>query len=385
MSHIHVCLVSEQTVPNILGIYHFKPDKVIFCTTERMENKKRRDAIINSLKLYGLDYSNAHEKIVADQDCLEDCELKFNEIAKKYKNDKLIINLTGGTKIMVLGAYNVLNKFAEQMIYTPIPKNEFVVVYPRESTCKSPVALNLRLSVEAYVTAYGVKVKNSNKIEQLKSNAKKNENLCKWMVQNYKDIQDILIGFYENLKDHRDDKNYRLRMKYTPKKQHERDFLKKLDMTEGNIDKTLVKHEIRFLTGDWLSDYCFNEISGLSVDDCVTGIKLVSSQGADNEFDVMFTKDNALYIVECKSLKQKHDKDADILYKISALQDDFGLRVDGFLVSTARNIIDIRGNIKEHILRRSKQCKTNVIHPDEINQFSIWIKNHLKGLGGKLD
>jgi len=26
----HICLVSDQTIPNILGIYHFKPDRVIF-------------------------------------------------------------------------------------------------------------------------------------------------------------------------------------------------------------------------------------------------------------------------------------------------------------------------------------------------------------------
>ena len=84
MSQIHVCLVSDQTIPNILGIYHFKPDRVVFCTTERMEAEKRTDAIIDALKLYGLDYSNTHERVQVDQDCLEDCESKFkNEIAQK--------------------------------------------------------------------------------------------------------------------------------------------------------------------------------------------------------------------------------------------------------------------------------------------------------------
>src|SRR3989338_1956704 len=347
MSRIHVCLVSEQTIPNILGIYHFKPERVVFCTTERMEQEKRTDAIINTLKLYGLDYSgsNLHDRIKVDQDCLKDCELKFkNEIVQKYGKDKLTVNLTGGTKIMVLGAYNVFKDAAEQMIYTPIPKNEFLVVYPQGGDCKSPVSLNLRLSVEAYVTAYGIKVKNSNKIEQLKSNALKNKDLCEWMAQNYKDIEGLLIKFYEHLKGYRDDKCFQL------------------------------------MTGDWLSGLCFNEICKLSVDDCVTEIKLISSKGMDNEFDVMFTKDNALYIVECKSLKQEHDKDADILYKISSLQHDFGLRVKGFLVSTARTIISDKGGIEENVIKRAEQCKSQVIHPDEIKNFSIWIKNYVNGL-----
>ena len=193
MSHIHVCLVSEQTIPNILGIYHFKPDKIVFCTTERMENKKRADAIINALKLYDLDYSKIHEKVIVDQDCLEDCEAKFTtEVVSKYKDKKLIVNLTGGTKIMVLGAYNVFKDFAEQMIYTPIPKNEFITVFPKEGNCKPPMPLNLRLSVEAYVTAYGVNVKNAHKLNKLKSNASNRENTCKWMIQNYQIIENLL-------------------------------------------------------------------------------------------------------------------------------------------------------------------------------------------------
>jgi hypothetical protein len=373
--------VSDQTIPNILGIYHFKPVRVVFCTTERMENEKRADAIIGALKLYGLDYSNAHEKVRVDQDCFEDCESKFkNEIALKYKDKKVIVNLTGGTKIMVLAAYNVFKEIAEQMIYTPIPKNEFITVFPKEGNCKSAVPLNLRLSVEAYVTAYGVNVKNQNKIEQLKSAALKNKELCRWMIQNYMGIEDILGEFYGWLSGQRDEKKYMLKADYIPKKQEEIELLRRLGVDRKSINKTFLKNEIRFLTGDWLSDFCFNEISELTVDDCVTGIELVSPKGTNNEFDVMFTKDNALYIIECKSLKQKHDKDADILYKISSLQHDFGLRVKGFLASTARNILDNSNNIKDSTLRRAKQCNTDVIHPDEIKDMAKWIKNNVKGL-----
>jgi hypothetical protein len=375
--------VSDQTIPNILGIYHFKPEKVIFCTTERMEQEKRTDAIINTLKLYGLDYSslNIHDRIKVDQDCLEDCEAKFkNEIALKYKNKKIITNLTGGTKIMVLAAYNVLKDVAEQMIYIPIPKNEFITVSPKEGTCKSPVPLNLRLSVAAYVTAYGVKLKNYDKIEQLKSNALNNAQLCRWMIQNYMGIEDILGEFYGWLKDRRDEKKYVLKADYIPKKQQEMEFLKRLGINGKSINKTFLKSEIRFLTGDWLSNFCFNEICKLDVDDNVTGIELISPKNTDNEFDVMFTKDNALYIVECKSLKQKHDKDADILYKISALQHDFGLRVNGFLVSTARSILDNTGKVKDNINRRAEQCKSKVIHPDKIYNLNDWVRSYVKGL-----
>ncbi|MBI4843630.1 MAG: DUF1887 family protein [Nitrospirae bacterium] len=383
MSHIHVCLVSDQPIPNILGIYHFKPDKVIFCSTDKMEKLGKVDDIINTLKLYGLDYSQRLERIIVDQDCLEDCETRFaNDIAQKYIDHELIVNLTGGTKIMVLAAYNVFKDMAEQMIYTPIPKNEFLTVFPRTGECKSPETLDLRLSVQAYITAYGVKVSNSHNLDKLKSNASNREVICKWMIQNYQGIENLLSEFYKALTEARSKKReaFLLNMDCQLRSQQEKELMRMFNIPEERIEKSLTRDDILFLTGDWLSDFCYNEIKKLPVDDCVTGIVLISPKGTNNEFDVMFTKDNAFFIVECKSLKQIHDKDADILYKISALQHDFGLRVNGFLVSTARSILDVAGNIKDSTNRRADQCKSKVIHPDEIYNFREWIKSYVKGL-----
>lgn len=383
MNHIHVCLVSEQTIPNILGIHHFKPDKVIFGTSEKMEQQKRTDAIINTLKLYGLDYSpeNKHERILVDQDCFDDCETKFSGIAKQYKDAEIIVNLTGGTKIMVLGAYNSFKSTAKRMIYTPIPKNEFITIHPKDDSCKAAEHYWLKVSVRGYVTAYGVMIKNHKKMEKLKCLAESNKDLCKWMAYNYQAIENLLFEFYKNLHKHRSDNKFKLKIEYSLKRPEEREFLNRLGMVSGKIEKTLSTNEIRFLTGDWLSDYCFNEIAALPVDDCVTGIELTSPKGVDNEFDVMFTKDNALYIVECKTLQpSKDEKYQDFLYKISALQQDFGLRVDGFMLSTARNILSDKGEIRDNILNRANHCKTKVIHPDDIANVGMFIKNNIKGL-----
>lgn len=380
MNRIHVCLVSEQTVPNILSIHHFKPEKIVFCTTDKMEKQKRTDAIINTLKLYDMNYKDTHERIIVDQDCLDDCEIKFSEAARRYSNDEVVINLTGGTKIMVLGAYNSFKSIAKQMIYTPIPKNEFITVFPKDDSCKKPFSYNLKLSVEAYVTAYGVKIENTNKLKDIKEKALNNKDLCSWMAKNYKDIECLLKILFTQLQNARDKNSFDIDTDYNPKSKADKELLNKLGMKNNTIKKRLSKDEIRFLTGDWLSNYCYNEISALSVDDVVTEIELISPKGAKNEFDVMFTKDNALYIVECKSLSSKEEQYQDFLYKISALQQDFGLRVNGFMISTTRDILDNKGEIKPHIKKRAEQCSTNIIHPDEISNVSEFIKTHVKGL-----
>ncbi len=382
MQNIHICIVSEQTIPNILSIYHFKPDRLIFLTTERMEAEKRTDFILNALKIYGLDYTaiDKHERVKMNQDSFEECQSKIAEIVNKHKDDKMVVNITGGTKIMSLAAYECFRDRVGHIIYIPIPKNEFITIKPKDDKDGAITPLELRVSVEAYVTAYGVKVRNKNKLENLKNLAKNNESLSQWMVENYTEIENLLRKLYVDLCGHRDDKNFPYKLNYELRNAKEAEFLEKIEIRGETKIKTLLKEEIRFLTGDWLSTYCFNVISNLNVDDCATEIELESSKGVSNEFDVMFTKDNALYIIECKTLGTREEKYSDFLYKISALQQEFGLRVRGFLVSTSRDILDKNNQIKDNVIKRGKQCFTDIVHPNEIIDLGGFIKSKIRGL-----
>lgn len=50
------------------------------------------------------------------------------------------------------------------MIYIPIPKNEFIIPFPKKSPGK-PTELALRLSAVHYLTAYGLDVVNKAKLK----------------------------------------------------------------------------------------------------------------------------------------------------------------------------------------------------------------------------
>lgn len=155
---------------------------------------------------------------------------------------------------------------------------------------------------------------------------------------------------------------------------NEKELLTRLEFAEraGNHSRQLNKSEIGFLTGGWLEEFCFNtvsELKGHGVDDVMIGIPIKSSQGTDNEFDVMFTSENTLYFIECKSLYQEHDQNTDVLYKLGALQRDFGLRVESFLVTTSPYILNDAGNIKVHVLARAEQFKTEVVIPSQVIHF----------------
>ena len=373
--HVHICLVSEQTIPNVFGIYHFKPDKVIFYTTEAMEDKGMTDCIINTLKIYGLDYSRGdqHERIIVNQDSFRDCKLKMEDSIRCVENKHITVNLTGGTKLMMLAAYNVFEDLARELMYIPINSNEFVAISSDEEKKEQ---LELRLSVEAYVTAYGAEIANRGKLDRSKDMAREHKGLCEWMINNYKAIEGILEYFSNRLRNKRGSRE-EVPFKvdnYSPNAS-EKELLKRVGFSETSFEKRLNRHEIRFLTGDWLSEFCFNEIEKLDVDDCALEVHLKKGN-RNNEFDVLFVKNNAMYIIECKTLAQGHDKGTDILYKIRALQREFGLRVRGFLVSTAeKNIICSKTRkIKNSLRERAEAFNTTIIHPDNIKELHKVVK-----------
>ena len=156
-----------------------------------------------------------------------------------------------------------------------------------------------------------------------------------------------------------------------------------------NINGEIAKHEFEFLTGGWLERFCFNELyelkeQGIFNDIGINARVRNASKGkeAENEFDVLFTYNNNLYMVECKSLNQGHDSETDILYKISALQADLGrLTTKSFLASTAsENIMDKNNpaEIKETLVKRAKLLNCSIIMPSDLINFKEQIKRELR-------
>jgi hypothetical protein len=381
MSHIHVCLVSDQTIPNILGIHHFSPDNVLFVSTSDMEKKNKVKHMLQALMQIGLNYGNRFQKIVVQEDSLLDCKKKLDEWITGREGSEFTVNLTGGTKIMSIAVYEYFKDYGSKMIYIPLGHNEFIMPFPKRAS-NTATPLTLRLKVADYLAAYGLSVTNEKKLAENHANAECRKNLTEWIVRNYDAIKFLLERFGEKLRKHRDDKGgYFWNTSYLPQNDQEKELFTKAKFfyDNGSYQKQLNRSEIIYLTGGWLEEYCYNEIAcfkGKGIDDVVIGI-IPETNGRKNEFDVMFTKDNALYTVECKSLDQNDDMKADALYKIAALQKEFGLRVESFFVSTSPHIMK-EGKIKPSIEARAAQFKTTVITPNEVVSFSKILAEKLK-------
>ena len=383
MKSIHVCLVSDQTIPNILTIHEHRPAELLFITTAAMEKKMKVEATLSCLQSLGLTWDDGRiHRVTVQEDSLLDSHRKLDEWVTGRESSEFVVNLTGGTKIMSIAAYEFFKEYGAIMRYIPLHKNEYLSTFPKRLG-NAAVPLPLRLGVKHYLLAYGLTITNEKSVRTAASEAVSRRELTAWIVTEYGNIKPLLERFSEKLRKQRDNRDgFDWSTSYQPGNSQEKELLDRLGFIHNGIEfrRHLSKSEIIYLTGGWLEEYCYNAIHGLKgcgIDDVVTGVKIMNALKRDNEFDVMFTRDNALFTVECKSLDQNDDPGAGALYKIAALQKEFGLRVRSFFVSTSPHILR-NGLLKPAIAARAEQFSTIVIKPDDVVNFASRLKEELK-------
>jgi hypothetical protein len=408
-----VCLISEQTIPNILTILHFRPQYILFISTQSMEAKNKVNAIKKCLTNYSYHWEQ-DKTIIVDPNSINDCQQTLQQWEQSIdRNDyDFIINLTGGTKIMSIAVYEYFKNTDAQIIYIPIPHNYFITLSPIKCINKNKNNIDIRLKVDDYLYAYNIDIKNHELLQQNQEKALSRFNKTNYIYSNYDNLKPFLNVLYAKLKNLQSTNKQafnRIKHKKTAKislsissdivnnnvLQLFNDWALQYEEHNSNILITAEfnKDLYHYFIGGWLEEYVFNilyELKSEGITDVCLNLFLRSPKGAKNEFDVMFTYKNALYFVECKSLDQEHDKEQEILYKTGALQSDFGLNIKSFLTTQSENIYESPANtqnnqittnqsenivstsqrsIKPSIQTRAKQMRTTILPLAQIDNL----------------
>lgn len=352
MNNVLVSLVSTQTIPNVLFIKEMEKRiedirMYLFVSTEKMEDTGKTDFIIQGSHIK----KSKTEIIKVVEDSMEDINSKLIEFAKEKLSDEdnLIVNLTGGTKIMSIGVYNFFKERKSTIYYLPINKNIYKQIFP--SLKHREHKLNFRISLKDYLISYGIKIKSKDINKALKSR-KYTESLFREFLNNEIDTEII-----DELRKERNKKEIRLGEKI-------KSFLEEIKFDiekEGSINKK----DINYLTGGWLEEYGYNLVRGhIQLDDDKIGLNVqISHDKTQNEFDVMFVHENILYVIECKTALKDGGRNLlnDTLYKLSALNKNFGLNVRGYLFTLDRNLRGPEGEIKKDYQNRSDLLKVTLV------------------------
>jgi len=311
-----VSLVSDQTIPNVLFIKTIPEyDDYIFITTKLMKERQKTQAICNAT---GIKYGKKNEITVLESNV----ENITQKIASFYNaKNGYVVNITGGNKLIFLSVYNFFNILNIPIYYKPIDENSFIGL----NQGKKAIKINHKLTVKQYLNAYNI------------------------------DYEKINTEFF-------------------PKKALNKilkDF-EKSDFKINDFIKDKPTEQKLFFTGGWFEQFCYHKIKDtlmLSENEIEINVEVFhfgkkNRNTNDNEFDIIFVKNNQLYVVEAKvSIGNKKTNELTInqvLFKLSALNKNFGLRSHAYIFTLA-DIYAENHNFTEDLQRRLKILSINTI------------------------
>ena len=340
-----VSLISEQTIPNVLFIKQFGVvDKYIFITTERMENEdngNRREWILRACNID----DNKQQKIEVNAEDKIDVEEKLSKVDFSGF-ERIIVNITGGTKMMSIAAYEFFNKNYPdaELWYKPIDKkDEFHICNNPNKTLK----INYNLTVKEYLEACGI-------FEDRYTFKKPvfDESYCLNFYQSY-NTNSKIRELTEKIRNtfRANDAPFSKKMKNEKEIDLSADvelleIKTELNSIDFPLDKDtfLLKNKMEFLTGGWFEEYVYYKVkkeNNLSENSISLGVKLDPKSNdkerlkyfANNDLDVVYVKNNEFYVIECKTNIKDKGLFTETVYKMAALRKYFGLSVKSILAT----------------------------------------------------
>jgi hypothetical protein len=375
--NILCCLLSDQHVPNLLSVHHFRPDHLVLVESAAMCKRKVAAHFLTALTMGGLDYEGRHDvEPLEAEDSLEAVRRTLREAYGKHPSANWIANLTGGTKPMSIATYEFFRALQGRLVYTNVARPAQLL----DIDTAHPEECRHRLTIKEFLAGYGFESrKDDRKIAEAEERARQAWE-CSRVLAEHVAAEDLLtLG---------DTDRNTARNKGWPlapgqlrpaNEQVARSLADTFRLTPGDgnsLTGKLSKHDAQFLTGGWLEVFLWGLIGkhadALGVWDVRLGLEVVrSGDVSGNDFDVAFMHNYGLEMIECKSGAQEHDPGSDILYKVEAVTRQFrALRVKSYLATTGTNVLDRENRIKPAIANRAAIYNCRIVTADDIRQLA---------------
>jgi hypothetical protein len=388
---IMICLISGQHIPNLLSIRSEDPvpDRLVLIVTPWMKFKEKHHQLLKALAAGGLDYESRHEiKDLKREDSTTEIYELLHTIQRDHLKDELILNLTGGTKPMCIGAYEFSKEKHLRTLYVPEGNQH----QAKDLLGDSSIDLKHKISTAEFLEGYGFSILNFHNLKRSEEWAKELFELAALLTANSENHGlRVMLGKIQNFMEEKirndrkgwnneglilsEDSNIFLDNESLRTEIASRFGLKtRDDVFLGSLDK----HKVEFLAGKWLEVFVWGMLNPFVADERVWDLNLGARigkdlPGEDNELDVTFMMNQSLCIVECKTGGQEYDPAGkDVLYKIEAIKSGLGaIRIKTYLATTSNNVIDPqKGGIREVLLRRADIYECKIIPGDRLRELA---------------
>ncbi|MCX7957434.1 MAG: DUF1887 family CARF protein [Deltaproteobacteria bacterium] len=328
MKRIHICLVSEQPIPNMIPVFmnQFFPDWIILIYTREMKAQSQR--LKNIFSKYNIEVS----EILTDPFDYRATGRVIEKIRNVCSKDELILNITCGTKMMSLGAFEAFVKgdtSNHKVVYVDTINRKVKTIFPQTNAFEFENVIRF----EDYLYSYGYKC----------SQYKKETNLileCGKIINDY--IRSVL-----SCTTVRSSQQYFWQI-------FPRELYSKI-MKEYNY-------------GFWLEAFVYYMVFNFlqTEDNLRFNVVIKRSNDVSNELDVAFVYFNRLYIIECKT-----GTDSNVTYKLNSISNTMGRQFCKAMYVSTKTYSDI-------VLKRAEMSNIKYVHKDMILNFerilAEWVK-----------
>ncbi|MDH7604081.1 MAG: DUF1887 family CARF protein [Melioribacter sp.] len=296
------CLVSRQSMANVLPVFMFRPNNVILFSTpeeKRSADNLQKLFLSKSISVKRIDGLNAYDfinfkKIVSEE--------LYNSIGET------ILNITGGTKLMALAAYEAFAEKNKRIIYCDTEHQHIITLLPDYKIEN----LKAEITIKDYLLSYGYHIKETKDI----SIVSKFYPLFDFILKNK--LMQEFISFFKKIRETHIEDYPKKNLDSFNKNFH---ISKNFDTYTFHFDpknrKSFSLTSSQYKLGDWLEYYIYYILKEKYKLNPLTGVKIVSAENVENEIDVLVLKDYKLYNYSCKSGKADNQYD---LFQLETLR-----------------------------------------------------------------
>jgi hypothetical protein len=369
VTRLHIQLVSAQLAGNLIPALMERPEHAALIVTPAMAGQAR---LLRKLEeeagIAVRTFENAPD---ADLPRLHEFALEVLEGLPAA--DEVVLNLTGGNKLMALGFLEMLRDSVHRRIYTDTAHGRLEYLPEGSEQAEAPTPLTSVLDVPISLRAQGFRYHGAvSADEHWQREAGERKQVAKKLAEVARDHGDFL-GALNAIASRSLDGEGRLvahdqafdeppRGRWATNLGWLRD--EGLLDWEGGAEVTFLDEErTRFLNGIWLEEYVYHRLRDEGVDDVALGVRGTweGTDKATNELDVVAVHANRLLVVECKTLRHGRDGAADDqqLYKLDSIGDNLrGFFGSSWMVSARPPTDGMRERARQHRIR--------LIGPDEL-------------------
>lgn len=333
---IHIAIVSEQILANLIPALMDRPDKVLLVASDDMKRRKLDTHLARLLERDGISIERHDNAPDVGMKQIHEYAIRLrDDLVDRHADSEIVLNATGGTKPMSFGFVEVFRGIAGRIIYTDTRHRKIESLPNADATIVDAEPMRDVLDVQRYLRAQGLATSRAaSDSPEFCERMQARKAAAKYLAKNAVDLGSFLRNM-NALADNALARDGQLvhpiqRLHYPPHPRsawalalHELTKAKCIGWKEGDSDVIFIDAEgTQFVRGGWLEEYAFHIVRDAKPFDAKMGVEVLidGSDGVRNEFDVLACHGNQLLFVECKTLKFEEGRnDNDLAYKLKSL------------------------------------------------------------------